>query len=104
MIVKETLANGRLTARNCDVTFRERNGPLWEFSQKHQVPIDAIALACVLKQDWVGVALSGAATVEQLVSNQIAVDLAQSDELSELIVPPESPDQYWAIRGELAWN
>jgi hypothetical protein len=62
VIVKEALANGRLTARG--------NIPaLIEAAQRSEMTPDALALACVMAQRWVDIVLSGATTVTQLRSN-----------------------------------
>jgi aryl-alcohol dehydrogenase-like predicted oxidoreductase len=66
--------------------------------------VDAIALAAVLAQSWVGTALSGAVTREQLASNLTAVDLRLTpDHLQTLAALAEAPDQYWSVRGQLPW-
>src|SRR6202012_5750009 len=59
VIVKEALANGRLTDRG-DVP------ALSTAAREAGTTPDALALATVLAQPWVDVALSGASTVEQL--------------------------------------
>lgn len=69
---------------------------------------DALALACVLKQPFEPMILSGAATQEQLQQNYAALQLAQElpcevlqqlqDELSQPVY------QYWEDRAKLAWN
>jgi aryl-alcohol dehydrogenase-like predicted oxidoreductase len=95
VIVKEALANGRLTARG-DVP------ALVDAAQRLGAAPDAVALAAVLAQPWVDVVLSGAATAEQLESNLAAlgveVDAARFDGLVE------EPEAYWEKRGELPWN
>src|SRR5262249_36558376 len=65
VLVKEGLANGRLTARSLAPEVRA----LHEVATAHGVTADALALAWVLSHAWVDVALSGAATVSQLESN-----------------------------------
>jgi aryl-alcohol dehydrogenase-like predicted oxidoreductase len=95
VIVKEALANGRLTERG-DVP------ELVDAAQRLGAAPDAVALAAVLAQPWVDVVLSGAATAQQLESNLAAlgvgVDAARFDGLVE------DPDTYWEKRGELPWN
>src|SRR5919204_195652 len=93
VIVKEALANGRLTPRG-DVP------SLLEAAERRGVAPDALALAAVLAQPWVDVVLSGAATVETLRSNLGALEL---DLDHELPVPAEDPARYWAERAALAW-
>jgi aryl-alcohol dehydrogenase-like predicted oxidoreductase len=93
VIVKEALANGRLTERG---TVPE----LAAAAREAGAPPDAVALAAVLAQPWVDVVLSGAATVEQLQSNLSALQVAP-DRLDSLV---EDPDTYWEKRGQLPWN
>src|SRR5690242_11378891 len=88
VIIKEALANGRLTARGGG---RE--------------PGDATALAAVLAQPFVDVVLSGASTVEQLRSNLTARDIEWTPELEAKYAGlVEQPDEYWQKRSELAWT
>jgi aryl-alcohol dehydrogenase-like predicted oxidoreductase len=95
VIVKEALANGRLTDRG-DVD------ELKSAAREAGTTCDALALACVLAQPWVDVVLSGATTVWELESNLAAtgvtVDVSQFDALVE------DPDTYWEQRSELPWN
>jgi aryl-alcohol dehydrogenase-like predicted oxidoreductase len=96
VIVKEALANGRLTARG-DVT------PLCQLAERAGTAADALALAAVLVQPWADVVLSGAATVDQLRSNLGALELDPrlEPELAELA---EDPTLYWEERSGLPWN
>jgi aryl-alcohol dehydrogenase-like predicted oxidoreductase len=98
VIIKEALGNGRLTERG-DVP------ELQAAARTTGRSPDAIALAAVLAQPWVDVVLSGAATVDQLESNLVALELDLSaDALGRLDATGEDPDTYWEARGELAWN
>jgi aryl-alcohol dehydrogenase-like predicted oxidoreductase len=100
VIVKEALANGRLTERGLSV-----NSPLRQLSVKLGHGIDALALAAVLHQPWVDIVLSGAATIEQMQSNAHAVEIDWNDEYDErLSAMRETRETYWAKRGDLAWN
>ena len=98
VIVKEALANGRLTDRANDAHLT----PLRTEAVARQTTIDALALAAALSQPWVDVVLSGAVTVAQLESNLSAVALES--------VPTNWPDiaelptDYWARRSALAWQ
>jgi aryl-alcohol dehydrogenase-like predicted oxidoreductase len=94
VIVKEALANGRLTPRG-DVP------PLLEVAERRGVAPDALALAAVLAQPWADVVLSGGATVETLQSNLTALDLEPDAELDGLA---EEPKRYWEERAALPWN
>ena len=98
VLVKEALANGRLTARG-DV------GPLQELAERTGTTPDALALAAVLAQSWSDVVLSGAATVEQVTSNLKALELEPRQELEpELAQLAEDPAHYWEERSALPWN
>jgi aryl-alcohol dehydrogenase-like predicted oxidoreductase len=105
VIVKEALANGRLTARNQAADFSPQLTLLTALAVHHQTTVDAVALAAALQQPWATVVLSGAATPAQLNSNLTALDVRLSQEdreqLGKLV---ESPERYWATRSALPWN
>ncbi|EFJ42383.1 hypothetical protein VOLCADRAFT_97624 [Volvox carteri f. nagariensis] len=108
VIVKEGLANGRLTPRNTDPAFAPRLARLQAMADEYGTTIDALALAAIIVQPFRPMVLSGATTVQQLSSNAAALEVAgrlqESDVaalVSELSQPPE---QYWAERSALAWN
>lgn len=96
VIVKEAVANGRLTSRNPPIADRIH-------AVSADWSADAVAIAAVLRQPWVTVVLSGATTEQQLTSNLQALD-----------VPPEIVDglpsfdepatEYWATRSALSWT
>jgi aryl-alcohol dehydrogenase-like predicted oxidoreductase len=105
IIVKEALANGRLTTRNDDPTFAARRHVLEEVAGRLHTTLDALALAAVLAQPWVDVVLSGAATVEQLQSNVAALTVAWDEEAAQQLQPlREGTQEYWERRGRLRWN
>ena len=105
VIVKEALANGRLTPRNDAPSFAPKMRLLHDAAGKLQTTVDALALAAVLAQPWAGVVLSGAATVEHLRSNVPAVSVHLDDGLlSDLDELVETPEDYWQTRSNLAWN
>ena len=95
VIIKEGLANGRLTARGSEAFLRTLG--------RHGSP-DAAALGAAVAQPWTSVVLSGAATVEHLESNLQAVKLAASMPLDDFANMAESPALYWEKRAALAWN
>jgi aryl-alcohol dehydrogenase-like predicted oxidoreductase len=98
VIVKEALANGRLTARG-------QIPELTEAARQQACTPDALALGMVLAQPWVDVVLSGAATVAELTSNLVAptirIDPALLEELGTI---REDPVTYWSKRAALPWN
>lgn len=98
VIIKEGLANGRLT---------DRGGieQLTAHARRLETTPDALALAAVLAQPWVHVVLSGAATEAHLRSNLKALDVHIDEQaeigLRELV---EDTSVYWQTRSSLAWN
>ncbi|PEN12643.1 aldo/keto reductase [Longibacter salinarum] len=105
VIVKEVLANGRLTPRNDREIFSDRFSLLKREASRLDTTVDALAMAAVIAQPWVDVALSGAATTSQLRSNVAALDVHWDDTASNaLAVLAEEPSQYWDTRGNLPWN
>src|SRR5262249_14906801 len=105
VIIKEALANGRLTQRNDDPAFAPRRRLLEATAARLHATLDALALAAALAQPWADVVLSGAATIAQLRSNIAAFDVqwdsAAAEELQAVV---EGPDIYWATRSRLPWN
>lgn len=105
IIVKEALANGRLTSKNNHPAFKKQLDLLKTAAAEQKTTIDALALAAVVAQPWVTVVLSGATTVEQLQSNIHALDINWSDSLREKVAPlVETAEVYWQTRGALDWN
>jgi aryl-alcohol dehydrogenase-like predicted oxidoreductase len=94
VIVKEALANGRLTDR-------EGHPRLLEAAREAGTTADALALAAALAQPWATVVLSGAATIETLRSNLAARDVGGVPPLDEL---REDPDAYWSRRSAMPWT
>jgi aryl-alcohol dehydrogenase-like predicted oxidoreductase len=105
VIIKEALANGRLTARNQAPNLAAQRTALNALCAELDCSLDALALATALAQPWAGVVLSGAATVAHLQSNLKAVDLELDQEhLAQLGQWAEEPDAYWQRRSQLDWN
>jgi aryl-alcohol dehydrogenase-like predicted oxidoreductase len=98
VLVKEALANGRLTDRGAPAE-------LAEAASEIGANADAVALAVVLAQPWADVVLSGAATPAMLQSNlsalHVGVDTALDERLRGLGEPAQA---YWAERSRLPWN
>jgi aryl-alcohol dehydrogenase-like predicted oxidoreductase len=89
VIVKEALANGRLT---------EKAGfPAGTASR---------VLATALAKPWSTIVLSGAATVAQLEANLAGRDAPPltAEDLASLEISPVEPERYWAERSTLQWN
>jgi aryl-alcohol dehydrogenase-like predicted oxidoreductase len=105
VIIKEALANGRLTARNTEPSFALQRQYLEAEAARLGTTLDGLALAAVLAQPWADVILSGAATIEQLHSNAAALAVVWDPEIAERLRGiTESPEEYWAYRGGLRWN
>src|SRR5206468_3961516 len=105
VIVKEALANGRLTVRNNNPDFAVKRRLLDEEATRLGTTSDALALAAVMAQPWADVALSGAVTAEQLASNVSALGVRWDDQAADrLAALRENPDAYWSTRSSLAWN
>lgn len=105
VIVKEALANGRLTDAHLAEQHDSALSQVAEVAKKASAGVDAVALAAIAAQPWVDIVLSGAATVPQLASNLAAahVDLApdQLEQLSALAMPAQ---EYWTRRSQMAWS
>ncbi|GAA1025221.1 MULTISPECIES: aldo/keto reductase [Amycolatopsis] len=97
VLVKETLANGRLVA--------EAPEPLRRIAEAHGVGPDAIAVAAVLGQEWAPVAVIGPSSPAQLTANLAATRVRLSDEdcavLGQLA---QDAREYWAHRSHLGWS
>jgi aryl-alcohol dehydrogenase-like predicted oxidoreductase len=98
VILKEALANGRLTAR-------APIAALQHAAEQCGATPDAVALAAALAQPFADVVLSGAATADQLRSNVAALTIdwtrALDARLHDLVEPA---DRYWSVRAALPWN
>jgi len=105
IIIKETLANGRLTARNDSPEFRPLLALLESKAKTRETSVDAISLAAVLQQPFVDLALIGAVRVDHLKSNLQAVDLARDGSLNDLLDQTVQPaEAYWNYRQDMQWN
>lgn len=102
IIVKEALANGRLTPRNTDPTFVPHMTQLQEITTTHNTTLDAVALAFVLAQPWADLVLSGATTEEQVKSNAAALNLTLTPTDFPALTEPSVT--YWQKRNQLPWN
>ena len=104
VIIKEALANGRLTARGSRDTGRHRD-TLARAAEAAGVSEDALAIACAQSRPWADVVLSGATTAPQLRSNlranAVTVTAAMLERLEAVRVDSAT---YWRERQSLAWN
>jgi aryl-alcohol dehydrogenase-like predicted oxidoreductase len=107
VVVKESLANGRLTHgnRNDDEVFYPLVARIREVAQSRGTTIEMLALGAALSRPWADVVLTGAATVGQIESNVAALKLAYDPELEEELrsVSIDSAE-YWRGRSSFRWN
>jgi aryl-alcohol dehydrogenase-like predicted oxidoreductase len=105
VIIKEALANGRLTPRNQSPNFQSQMTTLTQLAGQHHTTVDALALAAVLNQPFVNVVLSGAAQTDHLLSNVAALNVDWQPALADaLLGMGEETVIYWQIRSDLPWN
>jgi aryl-alcohol dehydrogenase-like predicted oxidoreductase len=97
VIVKETVANGRLTDRNTEALL----APLRDYAASRHTTTDVVALAAAVASPWADIVLSGAVTRDQLASNLRAPACAES--LDDLPGVAEPAVDYWAHRQTLEW-
>jgi aryl-alcohol dehydrogenase-like predicted oxidoreductase len=100
VILKEVVANGRLTGRNA------AGLPLLaQVAEREGIGMDGVALAGALARPWADIVLSGAATVAQFEQNLQALTRPWTDNLETELRPlTEDPAVYWATRSALPWN
>jgi aryl-alcohol dehydrogenase-like predicted oxidoreductase len=96
VIVKEVLANGRLTDEHAGPGLKALE-PL----ARSAGALDAIAFAAALANPWADVVLSGAVTERQFSSNLRALEITWNPTTPPVVA--QSPDQYWAARSKLSW-
>lgn len=105
VVIKEALANGRLTARHREPALADPRRVLTELATRFDATLDAVVLAAALARPWASVVLSGAATPGQLASNLQALEIPwDADAESALPGLAERPADYWQTRSALAWN
>jgi aryl-alcohol dehydrogenase-like predicted oxidoreductase len=118
VVVKESLANGRLTGeagrgkreegkenRNEGEIFSASVAQIREVAESRGIAIETLALAAALARPWADVVLTGAATVGQVQSNVAALELAYGRELDEeLLSVSINSAEYWRARSSFRWN
>jgi aryl-alcohol dehydrogenase-like predicted oxidoreductase len=97
VLVKETLANGRLVVEPPDV--------VREVAAHHGAGPDAVAVAAVLAQPWADRVLIGPSGAGQLAANLRAAEIRLDEvELAALQGISEPSTGYWARRSRLSWQ
>lgn len=105
VIIKEALANGRLTSRNSDPGFAPKLEILQREASRFESTVEVVALVSCLLQPFVDVVLSGAVTPEQVLSNATSVGFnLDEDAIPRLMALAEPATSYWATRKNLPWN
>ena len=107
VVVKESLANGRLTHENRshDDVFSPRVAQMRALAESRGTTIEKLALAAALARPWADIVLTGAATVEQIRSTVAAVEVDYDVELDEQMRPLSiSSENYWRARSSFRWN
>jgi aryl-alcohol dehydrogenase-like predicted oxidoreductase len=107
VVVKEALANGRLTHgnREHDEVFLPLVGQIREVAESRGTTIETLALGAALERPWADTVLTGAATVGQIRSSVAARELAYDPELEERLRPVSmSSAEYWLARSSFSWN
>jgi len=107
VVVKEALANGRLSHENrdqADLLF-PAVARIRELAKSRGLTVETLALAAALARPWADIVLTGAATVGQIQSNVAALELAYDPELEEKLrsVSIDST-KYWRARSSFRWN
>jgi aryl-alcohol dehydrogenase-like predicted oxidoreductase len=93
VVIKEAVANGRLTSRGGET-------PFIEYAAARGVSPDSLAIGAAAAQPWADVVLSGATTAEQLESNLAYVEAGGLGPLAEFV---QERDEYWSERSALPW-
>ena len=101
VLVKEVLANGRLTDRGDGAVVKA----VETVANAHGASIDQVAVAAALDRPFTDVVLSGAVTRSQLTSNLGALELSLTEEdRDRLDSIAEDPAVYWDRRSALLWT
>jgi aryl-alcohol dehydrogenase-like predicted oxidoreductase len=107
VVVKESLANGRLTETNRDEdhALYPAVARIRELAKNRGTTVETLALAGALARPWANIVLSGAATVDQIRSTVGALDFVYDAELDEqLRSVTVASDEYWRARSSFRWN
>jgi aryl-alcohol dehydrogenase-like predicted oxidoreductase len=107
VVVKESLANGRLTQvnRDEDDVLYPAVARIRELAERRGTTIETLALAAALARPWATIVLTGAATVDQIRSTVAALGFAYDTEMDEqLRSVAVASDEYWCARSSFRWN
>jgi aryl-alcohol dehydrogenase-like predicted oxidoreductase len=112
VVVKESLANGRLSGGAGSGKGEEGSGVfstsvarIRDLAESRHTTVEMLALAAALARPWATVVLTGAATVAQVESNVAALELPHDSELEEQLRSASvSSAEYWRGRSSFRWN
>ncbi len=107
VVVKEALANGRLTHgnRDGDAVLSPLVSRIRRIAESRGTTIEMLALGAALARPWADTVLSGAATLGQIQSNVAALGVSYNAELEEeLRAVSVSSAEYWRARSGFSWN
>jgi aryl-alcohol dehydrogenase-like predicted oxidoreductase len=107
VVVKETLANGRLTHtnRNSEEGLFPAVARIREVADSRGTTIERLALGAALARPWADVVLTGAAKVGQVQANVAALESGYDAALEEqLRSAAVGSAEYWRDRKSFRWN
>ena len=95
VVVKEVLANGRLTDPGAPA-------PVRDFARSINHGVTDLAIGAALEQSWADIVLTGAVTPQQIETNtSISIPSPISGTIGTLAM---SPTNYWQLRSKLRWS
>jgi aryl-alcohol dehydrogenase-like predicted oxidoreductase len=116
VVVKESLANGRLTQnygkreegrgkRDKGEVLFPSVAPIREVAESRGTTVEMLALAAAVARPWADVVLTGAATPGQIQSSVAALELAYDAALEEQLRSVSIvSDEYWRARSSFRWT
>lgn len=107
VVVKESLANGRLTQanRSDDAVLSHPVARIGELAESRGTNIETLALAAALAQPWANIVLSGAAAVDQIRSTIAASEFTYGTDLDDQLRSVSvASEEYWRARSSFKWN
>jgi aryl-alcohol dehydrogenase-like predicted oxidoreductase len=105
VVVKESLANGRLSHGIQDEMAFPSVAQIRELAESRGTTVEMLALGAALARPWADVVLTGAATVGQIQSNAAALELDYDAELEEQLRSVSiASEKYWRARSSFRWT
>jgi aryl-alcohol dehydrogenase-like predicted oxidoreductase len=105
IVLKETLANGRLLSNDSYPQYKALYGQLEQLAKKYNVGTDAIALQFCIATLPGAITLSGVNKMQLLDDNLKAESFHLTDaEINSLLTFKIQPELYWEERKNLIWN